>query len=160
MIQGNKNTRSSSFTNVVPSLNISGLQYTIKLDKGDYTIRLQVRHENKELLEKLKDMVMLIDQKLSSSLSVDCFQTMSSALNGKNKFNTMTLPAGGSVAVFIPPVPDDKLPKGASLGQMLTGTITLAKGDPGKTVRTGFEFSNPKTLDIFARNHLKSINMQ
>ncbi|XP_071798150.1 tripeptidyl-peptidase 2-like isoform X2 [Asterias amurensis] len=107
--------------------------YTMKLDKGDYTIRLQVRHENRDLLEKLKDMVMLIDQKLSSSLSVDCFQSVTSALNGKSKFNTATVQAGGSVAVFIPPVPDDKLPKGASLGQMLTGTITLAKNEPGKT---------------------------
>ncbi|XP_022098727.1 tripeptidyl-peptidase 2-like isoform X1 [Acanthaster planci] len=110
-------------------------QYTIKLDKGDYTIRLQVRHEHKDLLEKLKDMVMLIDQKLSSSLNVDCYQTMSNALNGKSKFNTVTVQSGDSVAVFVPPVSDDKLPKGASLGQMLTGTITLAKHEPGKTGR-------------------------
>ena len=103
-------------------------QYTLKLDKGDYTLRLQVRHDRKEMLDKLKDMVLLIDQKLSSSLSVDVYQTVNGALNGKAKFgSTMTVPRGGSVPVFVPPIPDDKLPKGASLGQILTGQVTFRK---------------------------------
>ena len=107
----------------------------MKLDKGDYTLRLQVRHEKKELLDKLKDMVMLIDQKLSSSLTVDTYPTMAGALINKNKFTTMTLQPGTCASVFIPPIPDDKLPKGASLGQMLTGTVTYGKGDLAKGVR-------------------------
>ncbi|XP_071949542.1 tripeptidyl-peptidase 2-like isoform X2 [Antedon mediterranea] len=107
-------------------------QYTLKLEKGDYTLRFQVRHEKKEMLEKIKDMVMLIDQKLSTSFTIDMFPSVLSALNGKNKFNTMNLMAGNSVPIFIPPIPDDRLPKGATLGQILTGTMTLAKGDLGK----------------------------
>ncbi|XP_072034385.1 tripeptidyl-peptidase 2-like isoform X2 [Amphiura filiformis] len=109
-------------------------QYTMKLDKGDYTLRLQVRHEKKELLEKLKDMVMLIDQKLSSSLTVDTYPTVAGALIGKSKFTTMSLQPGTSGSVFIPPIPDDKLPKGASLGQMLTGIATYGKGELAKGV--------------------------
>ncbi|XP_033096394.1 tripeptidyl-peptidase 2-like isoform X2 [Anneissia japonica] len=107
-------------------------QYTLKLEKGDYTLRLQVRHEKKEMLEKIKDMVMLIDQKLSTSFTIDTFPSILSALSGKNKFNTVNLMAGSSVPIFIPPIPDDRLPKGATLGQILTGTMTLAKGDLGK----------------------------
>ncbi|XP_041482803.1 tripeptidyl-peptidase 2-like isoform X1 [Lytechinus variegatus] len=111
-------------------------QYTLKLDKGDYTLRLQVRHDKKEMLDKLKDMVLLIDQKLSSSLSVDVYQTVNGALNGKAKFgSTMTVPRGSSVPLFIPPIPDDKLPKGASLGQILTGQVTFAKSELGKKVK-------------------------
>ncbi|XP_071511287.1 tripeptidyl-peptidase 2-like [Diadema antillarum] len=111
-------------------------QYTLKLDKGDYTLRLQVRHERKEMLDKLRDMVLLIDQKLSSSLSVDVYQTVNGALAGKAKFgSTVTVSRGGCVPIFIPPIPDDKLPKGASLGQILTGTVTFAKSELGKKVR-------------------------
>ena len=29
-------------------------QYTAKLEKGDYTLRLHVRHEKKDLLEKVQ----------------------------------------------------------------------------------------------------------
>ncbi|XP_071839220.1 tripeptidyl-peptidase 2-like isoform X2 [Apostichopus japonicus] len=107
-------------------------QYTLKLDKGDYTLKLQVRHEKKDMLERLKEMVILIDQKLSSSLSVDVFSTHAAAIAGKNKISSMTLAAGSSVPIFIPPIPDDKLPKGASLGQILTGTVTFGKSEAGK----------------------------
>ena len=88
------------------------------------------------MLDKLKDMVLLIDQKLSSSLSVDIYQTINGALTGKSKFgSTLNIPAGSRVPVFVPPIPDDKLPKGASLGQILTGTVTFAKSELGKKVK-------------------------
>ncbi|KAJ8030831.1 Tripeptidyl-peptidase 2 [Holothuria leucospilota] len=107
-------------------------QYTLKLDKGDYTLKLQVRHEKKDMLERLKEMVILIDQKLSSSLSVDVYSTHAAAIAGKNKISSISLQPGTSVPIFIPPIPDDKLPKGASLGQILTGTVTLGKSEAGK----------------------------
>lgn len=107
-------------------------QYTLKLDKGDYTLKLQVRHEKKDMLERLKEMVILIDQKLSSSLSVDVYSTHAAAIAGKNKISSMSLAPGSSVPIFIPPIPDDKLPKGASLGQILTGTVTFGKSEAGK----------------------------
>ena len=41
---------------------------TIKLEKGAYTIRLQVRHDNPALLEALKAMPLTLERKLASSV--------------------------------------------------------------------------------------------
>ncbi|XP_006813380.1 tripeptidyl-peptidase 2-like, partial [Saccoglossus kowalevskii] len=107
-------------------------QYSLKLDKGDYTIRMQIRHEKKEALDKLKDLLLLIEQKLSSTISLDVYTTMNGALTGKHKFGTQKLCPGAMTACFIPPLSEDKLPKGALLGQYLTGTISFSKSDKAK----------------------------
>jgi hypothetical protein len=42
----------------------------VTLPKGKYTIRLQVKHDRVALLEGLKDMLIVVDTKLSKSVSI------------------------------------------------------------------------------------------
>ena len=51
--------------------------------KGEYLIRVQIRHENYELLNQLKGMSLLLDFKLKSSLTLATFDTWEAALVAK-----------------------------------------------------------------------------
>ncbi|XP_023235229.1 tripeptidyl-peptidase 2-like [Centruroides sculpturatus] len=107
-------------------------KYSVKLDKSDYVMRFQVRHEQRSLLEKLTDMPFLLQQKLPSSLSLEVYATYSQAIIGGKKFANKTLPPGVSCPVFFPPLNTEKLPKGYSAGQYLLGTVSFSKDELGK----------------------------
>lgn len=61
----------------------------LKLEKGDYTIRMQVRHEKKDLLEKLNDMSLLVNYKLPTPITVDVYDHYNQAVIGGKKTATM-----------------------------------------------------------------------
>jgi tripeptidyl-peptidase-2 len=107
-------------------------KYTSKLEKGDYILRMHVRHEKREMLEKLSDKSLLLQHKLASSISMDVFPTYSAAVTGGKKFSSCTLQPGMSTAVYIPALPTDKLPKNGGSASMLTGTISYAKDEIGR----------------------------
>ncbi|UYV81022.1 TPP2 [Cordylochernes scorpioides] len=105
-----------------------------KLEKGEYILKLQIRQEQRNLLEKLTDLPMLIHQKLPASLSLDLYATHASALVGGKKFTSKCLLLGSTCPLFIHPLPADKVPKGALPGHFLQGTISFAKDDAAKKV--------------------------
>ncbi|KAK2143639.1 hypothetical protein LSH36_824g01029 [Paralvinella palmiformis] len=75
---------------------------------GDaYPDQLQVRHEKRDLLERLKDIILQLNIKLSSSVSVDLFASQSQAQIGGKKFSTQTLQKNKVCPVFVAPIPDD-----------------------------------------------------
>ncbi len=45
----------------------------IKLEKGSYTLRLQVRHDSVAVLEPLKGMALTLERKLASSVLFACY---------------------------------------------------------------------------------------
>ncbi|EDO30245.1 predicted protein [Nematostella vectensis] len=110
-------------------------RYTAKIEKGDYILKYQVRHDNRDQLEKLKDMVVLIETKLTPTLPLDVHPSRLSAMTG-GKFTAFIMQKGWCWPVFINPLPDDKLPKGVKPGHILRGKITFFKNDPGKKVDT------------------------
>lgn len=60
-------------------------QYTIKLEKGDYSVRLQVRHDKKDYLDKINEAPLLLLQKLNANITMDTYLSYSQALVGGKK---------------------------------------------------------------------------
>ncbi|CAH1781843.1 unnamed protein product [Owenia fusiformis] len=111
-------------------------QYSAKVEKGDYVLKLQVRHEKRDMLEKLKDTVVLLHNKLGSTISVESHSSHNGAVTGTKKTGSVTLTKGSTVPMFLAPIPEDKLPKGIAAGHFLTGTISFPKDDSAKKVDT------------------------
>ncbi|XP_022341956.2 tripeptidyl-peptidase 2-like [Crassostrea virginica] len=104
-------------------------RYTVKLEKGDFTLLLQVRHEKREKLEQLKDVVVQIKYKLSSAIPLNMYSTWQRAFNGK-KCTNMTLGKGVLQPLFVAPLASDKIPKNAKPGHILLGSMSLLKNEP------------------------------
>lgn len=73
-------------------------------------IRYQFRHIEKERLEALKDLVCVIQYKLSSPISLDFFSSHSGAMEKKSskKLNAIMASPNAIVPIYIAGVPDDK----------------------------------------------------
>ncbi|XP_015173140.1 PREDICTED: tripeptidyl-peptidase 2 isoform X4 [Polistes dominula] len=113
-------------------------KYTIqKLEKGDYTIKMHVRHEKKELLDRLTEMPLLLSQKLNNPITLDVYASQTQALIGGKKMVAASIPPGHIFPLYVAPISNEnKLSKGATLGSYLQGTITLCKDENDKKVDT------------------------
>ena len=67
-----------------------------------------MRHERKEKLERLRNMEVILEQKISSPLSLDIFSSRSSAMIANSKFTSKTLTPGVIAPVFIGHLPEEK----------------------------------------------------
>jgi len=109
-------------------------KWSIKLEKGDYTAKVNVRHEKKDVLDKFTDTPLLVSSKLSSPVSLDVFSNHHNAQTGGKKMASTTIHPGSLLPIYILPAATEKYCKGASLGQYLQGTVTFAKDEAGKKV--------------------------
>lgn len=116
--------------------------YSKKLDKGDYILRLQVRHEKQDTLEKLKDLYVTIQSKLSSQIMLDLYSDISGSIISSRKFPTsVTLPQGESLTFFVAPPSEDKVSK--TTGRLF-GNLTLSRDENiKKTVSYPFYYVLP-----------------
>ncbi|PNF43825.1 Tripeptidyl-peptidase 2 [Cryptotermes secundus] len=109
-------------------------KYMVKVEKGDYVLKLHVRHERKDLLDKMLDQPLLLSHKLPAALSLDVYGSQTQATTCGKKLERATILQGQIMPIYITPLADDASGKGTTLGHFLTGTITYSKDEIGKKV--------------------------
>jgi len=108
--------------------------WSLKVEKGDYVLKVHVRQEKKELLDRFTDTPMLVSSKLSSAASLDVYSSHSEAIVGGKKMSMVSGYPGKEIPIYIAPLASEKYSKGATLGQFLQGTATFTKDEWGKKV--------------------------
>jgi tripeptidyl-peptidase II len=83
-------------------------QYLVKVEKGEYVLRMHIRHERRELLDRLTDLTLLLAQKLPSTLSLDIYSSHSQALIAGKKAQASILPTGSTQPIYVAPLSNDK----------------------------------------------------
>lgn len=109
-----------------------------KLDKGDYVVRLQIRHEKKEILEKVNEVVLQASFKLANSINMDIYKAFNNAVLSNNK-KTSTFPmiSGSTKPIYVATLSNEKITKNI-IGQSswFEGQIVFAKDELGRKVDT------------------------
>lgn len=111
----------------------------VKLSKGDYVVRFQVRNDNLEQLEKLKDMVCMLNRVVDPPVGLRFYADPGQALGG-GKLDARVLDKGARATFWVSGTARDKLPKAAKSGDLLLGKINFAANDenlPGEGKRPG-----------------------
>lgn len=113
----------------------SGSTY-FKLEKGDYVVKLQVRHEKKELLEKVSEAVMHASFKLANPLNLDIYKSFNTAIVANNKkITSLPMVASTTKPVYIAPITAEKITKNAvAQSSWFEGQIIFAKDEMGRKV--------------------------
>ena len=99
------------------------------MEKGDFTIKLQIRHESVPLVEKLSEIPIQIQHKLEKSVSLNVYDSYRNAINDGKKFSAKTLEPHSQIPFYV--VSASELPKGmpTTPGTFLSGNISFAKDE-------------------------------
>ncbi|KAF1321539.1 Tripeptidyl-peptidase 2, partial [Globisporangium splendens] len=98
----------------------------VSIKKGSYVVRTQVRHEDISKLEKLKQMVLLLEHDIKE-ISASVYGHQDDVAVGGKALDSKTLPVNTYIPVFVGEPSFDKLPAGNSPGDLLTGKIYFGK---------------------------------
>ncbi|GBG25276.1 Tripeptidyl-peptidase 2 [Hondaea fermentalgiana] len=113
----------------------------VEVPKGSVTARILVRHEKVSLLERLREMPLVIERQLSSDISLGTYKTRAGATTGTQTFSPQVLSQGERCAVFFAlPLYKDmakSLPKGVAPGDVLTGLVTYGRRNGRNTAIIG-----------------------
>lgn len=96
----------------------------VDLEKGDYTIKVMIRHEKPEFLEKLKDMPMVVVRKLEKPLQLPIYPSRHVLVARGTQFKQKHLYVGETQILTVGN-PTDDLPKDCVSGRLLPAVILL-----------------------------------
>ena len=104
----------------------------LTVKRGKYTTRIQVRHDEVAMLERLKDMLMTLDLALPKPMELPVYPTRNAALQAGTKFGDRRVIKVGQRRAMWLVGPDMKaLPAWVKGGDVLVGSLALAKGNGG-----------------------------
>ncbi|KAK9724622.1 hypothetical protein RND81_05G087400 [Saponaria officinalis] len=121
-----------------------------KLPKGEFTLQLYLRHDNMQLLEKMKTLVIFIERNLENKdiVKLSFYSQPDGHMTGNGSFKSSVLVPGSKEAFYIGSPTNDKFPKNCPEGSLLIGTISYGKlsyaGDKGE----GSPKKNPVSYQI------------
>lgn len=98
---------------------------SLSLDKGDYTLRVEVRHTDRDALEKRKSLVMAVDRSLPSPVTVAAHPSRTAALSGGASFSTHTLDVDETASLWLRG--PDSFADGVTAGEILRGEVTFVE---------------------------------
>ncbi|VDM98208.1 unnamed protein product [Thelazia callipaeda] len=131
-------------------------RYLLKLEKGDYRIRVQIRHENASFLEKYRDAVLILQLKLPSAITFDLFSNYKSAVQGEGKkFGIRKMKPGEMTTVYVGSLPEEKLPKIGWPGCYLLGSLSLADME---AARSNVQYQATYTFSEWNRKSVKTVS--
>ncbi|CAG2111388.1 unnamed protein product, partial [Medioppia subpectinata] len=106
--------------------------YWVNLEKGEYTVRMQIRHELVAQLDKLSDLSINVHQKLTPGASLSLYETYKNAITDGKKFNTHVLRPNCQKPVFVAAMTEP--PKGLTVaaGGYFSGHITFTESEVRK----------------------------
>ena len=103
-------------------------KYASTIDKGDYIVRLHVRHESVDALEKQRELSLYVRHTVSGSLGQDVFLSHNAVVRGAGKkTGSERLLKDNEITYYVSTIADDKLPKGVANGHFLSGEISFFK---------------------------------
>ncbi|MCC9607790.1 S8 family serine peptidase [Blastopirellula sp. JC732] len=94
-----------------------------KLPKGDYTLRLFLRHFDRESLEKLEGMPIFLDQDLKSKASLPVRQSFDQVMSGSGRLSGQKIADGEMEAFYLGRPSDSALPKTIGARDRFLGKI-------------------------------------
>lgn len=105
------------------------IKYSQTLEKGDYVIKLHIRHEKLEQLEKLKDLSLHVRHSLSSQTGQDVFSSYAALLKSASSKKTISerIQKNSEATFYLSSISEEKLPKGITNGHFLLGELSLFK---------------------------------
>lgn len=80
----------------------------MKLDKGDYVLRLSVRHEKKDLLDKLVDAPILLHHKLTTPIPLEIYPNQTQAITAGKKLVPIQMEPYCAKVVYVAPPSHEK----------------------------------------------------
>ena len=102
---------------------------SVSAPKGKVVLRMQIRHDNPENLDALKDMPLWIERSIDKEITLSVFDTREAMVLGKSNFRKRTLRKGCTAAVFFQEPSASNLPSGCKAGDVLKGTFTIGSGE-------------------------------
>lgn len=106
-----------------------------KLEKGEYTVRLQIRHEKREILEKISEANLIAAYKLANMLSLDFYDSYNQCIVGGRKFTSAKVRDATKV-LYVAPIAQERLTKANLPAQCawLSGNLVFPKDEGGRRI--------------------------